>query len=164
MYFTSAISESPNAVRAINLVCNQVRDQLSTASCHLACLFVSSIYRVQWDSVLKQLHESLGPKALIGCSGSGMIGAGQEVEQAPGVSLLAAHLPDVRLFPFFVSEQELEDSSAGGFWVDKIGAFPDAQPNFVLFADPATSDPMKLIGELNSTYRGRPIIGGLVSG
>lgn len=164
MRFTSSISDAVNAHEAAGTVCRQVREQLGGDSCDLACVFASPIYRTAWPSLLTEIHERLTPGVLIGSSGSGIIGGGQELEWVPAISVVAAHLPSVRLFPFAVTPDELELSSPGGFWVDKIGAAPQAHPVFILIADPYTCDPSKLIAELNATYRTRPIVGGLASG
>ena len=164
MRFTSGISDAVNARTAAAQACRQAADQLQGAVCDLACVFASTIYRTSWPTLLAHVHEHLAPKVLIGCSGSGIIGGEQELEWVPAISIVAAHLPGVRLFPFVVAPDELEFSSPGGFWVDKIGASPEGQPVFVLFADPYTCDPVKLLTELNDTYRTRPIVGGLVSG
>jgi small ligand-binding sensory domain FIST len=164
MRFASGISDAVNVRQATETACQQVVEALRGAACHVAFLFVSPIYRTSWPALLGYLRDQLRPTVLIGCSGSGLIGGSQELEWVPGVSLVAAHLPDVRFYPFAVAPEELELSSPGGFWVDKIGASPDANPVFVVFADPYTTQPMKLIEELNATYRARPIVGGLVSG
>lgn len=164
MRFTSGISDAVNAQEAAESACSQVLEQLGRASCDLVCLFASTIYRAPWPELLARIHERLRPTVLIGCSGSGIIGGGQELEWVPAISIVAAQLPDVRLYPFVVAPDELELSVPGGFWVDKIGASPDARPVFVVCADPYTSNPGKLITELNATYRARPIVGGLVSG
>jgi len=164
MRFTSGISDAVNAREAVEVACQQVLEQLGGAPCHLAHVFASTIYRAAWPSLLDYLSAQLKPHVLIGCSGSGIIGGGKELEWVPAISVVAAHLPDVRLFPFVVTPDELELSSPGGFWVDKIGASPDAHPVFVVFVDPQTSNPMKLLEGLNATYRTRPMIGGLVSG
>ena len=164
MRFTSAISDAASAHEAADAVCGQVREQLSEGSCDLACVFASPIYRTAWPSLLARIRERLTPGVLIGSSGAGIIGGGQELEWVPAISVVAAHLPGVRLFPFAVTPDEIELSSPGGFWVDKIGAAPQARPVFILIADPYTCDPSKLIAGLNATYRTRPIVGGLVSG
>ena len=164
MRFTSGISDAVTAREAAELATQQVLDQLDGTSCELACLFASPIYRTSWHDLLDFVNQRLKSRVLIGCSGSGIIGGGQELEWVPAISLVAAHLPDVHLYPFIVTPEELELSGAGGFWVDKIGASPEAHPSFVLVADPYTCQPTKLIEELNATYRTRPIIGGLVSG
>lgn len=164
MRFTSGISDAISARGAAEAACRQVADQLSGASCDLACIFVSPTYRTAWPDLIALIHERLRPRALIGCGGSGIIGGVQELEWVPAVSILAAHLPDVRLFPFVVTPEELTDSSPGGFWVDKVGAGPDTHAVFVVLADPYTCETPKLIDELNATYRARPVVGGLVSG
>ncbi|MBI4342694.1 MAG: FIST C-terminal domain-containing protein [Candidatus Omnitrophica bacterium] len=164
MRFTSGISDAINAPEAADAACQQVLKQLAGAPCDLALLFTSTIYRTTWPDLLTQIDRELKPKVLIGCSGSGIIGGGQELEWVPAISLVAAQLPDVRLHPFAVTPAELDHSSSGGFWIDKIGASPESRPVFVLVADPFTAHPMKLISELNATYRTRPIIGGLASG
>lgn len=164
MRFTSGISNAVNADAAAMAACQQVSEQLAGASCDFACLFASTIYRAEWPALLERIHTQLTPRVLIGCSGSGVIGGEQELEWVPAVSIVAAHLPDVRLFPFVVQPEELDTASPGGFWIDKIGVSPEAQPIFILLADPYTCNPPQLIAQLNDTYRGRPIVGGLISG
>jgi small ligand-binding sensory domain FIST len=164
MQFTSGISDAVNAQAAAEAACRQVLEQLAGAPCHLACVFASPIYRTAWPPLLAYLHDRLNPQGLIGCSGSGVIGGGRELEWVPAISIVGATLPGVKLFPFAVTPEELALSEPGGFWVDKIGASPEAHPVFVLCADPYTCDTMKLLTELNTTYRSRPMIGGLVSG
>ena len=164
MRFASGISDAVNASEAADAVCGQVLVQLGGEPCDLACVFASTLYQTSWPSLLARLHDRLRPRALIGASGAGVIGGGQELEWVPAISLVAASLPGVKLFPFAVAPEELECSSPGGFWIDKIGASPAAQPVFLLAADPYTCDPVKLLDDLNATYRARPIVGGLASG
>ena len=164
MRFVSGISDAPTAEQAAAAACAQIREQLAAEPCDLACVFASTIYRAPWAAVLEQIHAALRPRVLIGCSGSGIIGGGQELEWVPALSITAAALPGVRLHPFTATPDELDASASGGFWIDKIGASPEAHPVFVLMMDPYTVDPPKVITELNATYRTRPIIGGLVSG
>jgi small ligand-binding sensory domain FIST len=141
-----------------------VLERLEGRPCHLACVFTSSIYRAEWPEWLGRVHEQLRPRVLIGCSGSGIIGAEQELEWVPALSIVAADLPTVQLYPFTVTPEEAERERGAEFWIEKIGVSPEAHPVFVLCADPYTCDPTRLLAELNDTYPGRPIIGGLVSG
>jgi small ligand-binding sensory domain FIST len=164
MRFASGISDAMTAREAADAACAQAREQLGGRACDLAFLFVSPAYRTAWPNLLAAVHERLRPRALIGCSGSGVIGGTQELEWVPAVSVLAASLPGVRLFPFAVSPEELAEALPGGYWVDKIGASPDAGAVFVLLADPLTCQLPALLGALNATYRGRPMTGGLLSG
>ena len=164
MRFASGVSGTVSAREAAEEACRQAAAQLGDASCDLVCLFASAVYRTSWPELLADVATQLKPSTLIGCHGSGIIGGGRELEWVPALSLVAARLPGVRLFPFTVNQEEIEHSEAGGFWVDKVGVAPDAKPIFILLADPYTSQPVKLLEELNATYRGCPIIGGLASG
>ena len=164
MRFAAGLSDAVNVRTAAERACREVLDRLEGAPCHAAFVFASTAYRTAWPAVAADICDRLRPRVLIGCSGSGIIGGDQELEWVPALSIVGAHLPDVRLFPFSVSPEELEQSSAGGFWIDKIGVAPDAKPVFVTCVDPFTCDPNKLLQELNATYRSRPIVGGLVSG
>jgi small ligand-binding sensory domain FIST len=164
MRFTSGMSDALDAREAAEAACQQAAAQLADGRCDLACVFVSPIYRTDWQELLTLVRQRLSPRVLIGCSGSGTVGAGQELEWVPAVSILTARLPEVRLYPFLVAPEELNDVSPGGFWIDKIGASPDKHPSFILLADPYSCPTPKLLEQLNATYRNRPIIGGLVSG
>jgi len=164
MQFAAGISDAVNANAAADEACQQVEAQLEDRPCDLACVFTSATYRATWSEWLGRIHERLRPRVLIGCSGSGIIGAEREFEWVPAMSIVTADLPTVQLYPFVVTPDELERAQAGAFWMEKIGVSPEAHPVFVICADPYTCDPTKLVAELNATYPGRPIIGGLVSG
>ena len=164
MRFASGLSDATSSRQAIDDVCDQILAALGEGPCQFACVFASASYRAAWPPLLSRLHDRLHPQVLLGCNGSGIIGGERELEWVPAVSVVAARLPEVKLFPFAVTPAELSASEPGGFWVDKIGVSPEAQPIFLLVADPYTTDPAKLVDELNRTYRTRPILGGLVSG
>lgn len=164
MQFACAISDAVQLLEAAREACQSALKQLAGASADLVCVFASPIYRTQWPEALALLHEQLTPSVLIGCSGGGIIGGTRECEAIPALSVVAAHLPDVKLHPFAVAPEELEHSEAGGFWVDKVGAMPAQQPIFILCVDPYTCEPTKLLAELNATYPKCPVIGGMASG
>ncbi|HAM40151.1 MAG TPA: hypothetical protein DDX89_08540 [Candidatus Omnitrophica bacterium] len=164
MRFASAVSESPHLRSAVDQACRHILEQLAGSPCHWVCLFVSPAYHADWDAALRAVHEHLRPAVLIGCSGQSVIGGGREVESVPAVSVFAAHLPEARLYPFVISPDELAISSAGGFWVDKVGIPAQARPSFVLLVDPATCETSKIVQEFNATFPGCPVIGGLASG
>ena len=80
MRFTSGISDAINPQEAVEAACQQALKSLAGASCDLACVFVSTIYRAEWSALLAQVRERLHPGVLIGCSGSGIIGGDRELE------------------------------------------------------------------------------------
>src|SRR5204862_7731791 len=81
------------------------RSALHEAGGHLSCAFVfcSADYRAQLGEFLEVLQVHGHIPLIVGCSGAGLVGTGQEAEAASGFSLLALHLPDTQLVPFSFS-------------------------------------------------------------
>ena len=164
MQFASAMSREVQTAAAVAEVLDNVTNQLSEQSAHLSLVFASPHHLKDFPQQLQVLQERLSSQTLIGCTGGGVIGDRQEVEQRPALSVMAAHLPDVTITPFHVEQPELERETSEGYWHDRLGLSPDDQPTFVLFPDPYVIDPRKLLDALNSAYPQRPILGGLASG
>ena len=103
--------------------------------------------------------------SIVGCSGAGVIGGGHEVEDAPGLSLTVGSLPDVTLRGFHLRGEDLPSADAPPeAWAERIGVPLDADPAFVLLADPFTFDTDALLAGLDYAFPGAVKIGGLASG
>ncbi|MBI2093217.1 MAG: hypothetical protein HYT88_00625 [Candidatus Omnitrophica bacterium] len=81
MKFASGVSDFHDASSALENACRQVREQLGELSCDAAFVFTSAAYEAAWEDLLDAVHRRLSPRVLIGCSGSGIIGAGRELER-----------------------------------------------------------------------------------
>ena len=163
MRWTSSISDSVPLLDAAHQVTDQALRQLDGAPCHLAIVFISPSYRTRWSDALTLIHARLRPGVLIGCSGSGIMAGDREVDSVPAMALVAASMPEVRLYPFAVSPEELDRMTCAE-WLQKLGIGPEAKPQFIALADPYTCDPAKLVADANVAFPGAPMIGGLVSG
>ena len=103
--------------------------------------------------------------SIVGCSGAGVIGGGHEVEDAPGLSLTVGSLPDVTLRGFHLRGEDLPSADAPPeAWAERIGVPLDADPAFVLLADPFTFDTDALLAGLDYAFPGAVKSGGLASG
>ena len=103
--------------------------------------------------------------SIVGCSGAGVIGGGHEVEDAPGLSLTVGSLPDVTLRGFHLRGEDLPSADAPPeAWAERTGVPLDADPAFVLLADPFTFDTDALLAGLDYAFPGAVKIGGLASG
>jgi small ligand-binding sensory domain FIST len=87
-----------------------------------------------------------------------------EVEMEPAVSMLAMHLPGVRLFPFYVSGDDTASLKKGQDLLKTLDIYPNDRPKFLCLADPMTADVTRLLDAFNDGYRGLPVVGGLASG
>jgi small ligand-binding sensory domain FIST len=131
----------------------------------LAFLFVSTHFSSRFEQVGDLIRNAVAPKALIGCSGGGVIGAGLEIEQQPALSLTCAWLPDVQIQPFYVSNTSLPDLEAPPkIWHNLIGVSPEKRPQFVVLADPFSIRVDHFISALDYAFPYSVKVGGLASG
>jgi small ligand-binding sensory domain FIST len=126
---------------------------------------VSAAFASEYLRVLPLLSDLLEVDVLVGCSGSGIVGGGQEIEEGPVVSLSLAVLPDVALHPFHLRGDQLPDLDAPpSAWIEQVGVAPQAQPHFLLLADGFSSRISELVQGLDFAYPGAVKVGGLASG
>lgn len=130
----------------------------------LLIVFFSGHFRERAIELSGLLRKHFSPKTLFGCSSAGVIATEQELESEPGITLLAAHLPDVTLTPIAITRDDLPSPDAGPVaWVERLGVPSDPTPHFLILCDPASSDPSALLEGLDFAYPASTKIGGLAS-
>lgn len=166
MRWASALSTRPFLEAAVEEVVVQAQTALQ-ASADLGFVFISSAFASEYSRLLPLLRDKLPGVTIVGCSGGGIVGMSQrgkarEVEEEPALSLTLAHLPEVKVTPFYVSASDLPDlDSPPDTWTALIKVPPSELPNFVLLADlPRVND---LLQGLDFAYPGAPKVGGLAS-
>lgn len=126
----------------------------TTTAPDLVVLFASSHFADQFPDLLRATRRRTGARLLVGCSVSGYLANGIEVEQGAGLSLLAVWLPGADL---------------RGLRLDADTPLPDAADlaginGWLMFADPVRIDTLGLIQRLKGVSPGRPISGGMAAG
>ncbi|MYC29310.1 MAG: hypothetical protein F4X65_04365 [Chloroflexi bacterium] len=169
MKWASAISEQPELESAIDECAASLRNQLDGSPANLAVVFASSHYSHNYEAIPDLIRQALrgedDPPMVLGCSGGGIIGNGQEVEQRPALSITAASLPDVTLTPFHLAGDSLPDLDAGpSSWEELLKVSPTDAPQFVILADPFSFPVQNLLMGLDFAFSGAAKIGGLASG
>ncbi len=169
MKWASALSEQTTLEPAIAECAVAIRQQLDDAAPDLAVVFASFHYREAYDAipelVRNQLGSPTGAPLVLGCSGGGIIGGGQEVEQRPALSITAASLPDVTLVDFHLESAQLPDLDAGPHtWEELLGVNATDAPQFIILADPHSFPVQNLLLGLDFAYAAAAKIGGLASG
>ena len=165
MKWTSALSENSSLEDAIAECGVAIKTFIGEEPLDLAVAFVSPHYEESYDQVADLLAKELGAKHVLGCSGGGVIGNGQEVEQRAGLSITAAVLPNVDIKPFHLQVDRLPDMDAGpDNWEDLIGVTQDKDPHFVMLADPYSFPVNDLLVGLDYAFPRATKIGGLASG
>ncbi len=165
MKWASSISEKTSLEDAVKECISNVQTQMSDEAIHLAVIFVSPHYQADYDSVPDLVRQGLGPVVVLGCSGGGIIGDGQEVEQRPAVSITVASLPGVEIVPFHLDGDNLPDLDAPPqAWEEAVNVSPSLSPQFVMLADAFSFPVQNLLMGLDYAYSESAKIGGLASG
>lgn len=164
MQFASALSRDVQTENAVQEVLQAVTQQLPEQHAHLTLVFASQHHLKALPNVLHRIQEHLSSHVLLGCTGGGVIGERQEVENRPGLALMAAHLPGVTITPFHIEQSDLEEAWSASYWQQRLAVTPDAEPTFLLLPDPFSIDAQKLLDVFNTIFPQRPVLGGLASG
>jgi small ligand-binding sensory domain FIST len=162
--WATAISRKTVFEDAIRECVGGVRDRLGPGPVTLALAFVTPHFAAFYGGLYETLMRTLGPGTLLGCSAGGVIGGGEEVEQVPAVTLVAARLPDIEVHPFHVDEALPDLDGPPDSWERLVGVERIEEPQFVLLADPFNASPEVLLAGLDYAFPGSAKIGGLASG
>ncbi len=165
MKWASAISTQENIAGCIEETTQAVKSQLKGQPADLTLIFVSPHFQNNYSDIPNMIRKHFDPGMLIGCSGGGIIGAGNEVEQNPAFSMTSAHLPGVKIQPIYSDTADLPDQDTGpGVWRDWLGVQAEDQPHFIFLADPFSFRGEEFLSGVDFAYANSKKIGGLASG
>lgn len=161
--FAAAVARDSDSRAAGTAVARAVRRELDGRPADLACLFFSSRHIECAEDVVEAIQRELAPRRLIGCSGEGVIGGGEEIESAAAVALWAASLPGVTLTPLRLSADRDEYGISMTGWPPDLETPPE-HPVFLLLADPFSTPMDQVLALIEDQCPGAPAIGGLAGG
>src|SRR6476620_11432454 len=106
MLFHSSISDVEVSEDAAAAIIDETLDATGGVV-DVAFLFFTPHHHENIERIVEKVWLELDPKAVIGCSGEGVIGGEREIEPEPGISLLAGSIgPDVRVHPFHIAADD----------------------------------------------------------
>jgi small ligand-binding sensory domain FIST len=160
----SAASRLVLSAYSESVVAEAARSALHEAGGRVSCAFVfcSSDYRAQLGDFLEVLQVHGHIPLIVGCSGAGLVGTGQEAEAASGFSLLVLNLPDTQLTPVSFSGPNAPDWDDADAWRKAAGG-EDADA-WLLLADPTAVPSEQWLATWERAFPGAPCFGGLASG
>lgn len=163
--FSSAASFKKEWRAAVREIATKAKKDLAGKTCDLLLVFVSEMYDdFNPQAFAKLLSELLPCRTLIGCNSNGVISDAEEVEMQPAISILAMHLPHVRLYPFYLSGDDVDRLETGADLLAKFDLYPPDQPHFLCVGEPGSTDISKFLKIFNEAYKGLPVIGGMAAG
>ena len=165
MKWASALSAENRLESAIKEVALSIKQTLDGASPDFLTLFVSRSFADRYEEAGALLADRLPARVVLGSSAAGVIGNGQELESKPGVSVTAAILPDVKIRPFSIQDEDLPDlDESPRAWEKLVGVLPAENPQFILVADPFSFRLENFLMGLDFAFPKSSKVGGLASG
>jgi small ligand-binding sensory domain FIST len=156
--WVSALANSARLEDAVEEATESLQaDMGRDASIDLVFAFVTQHHADHFEKLPDAILTRLGGASeLVGCSAQGVLAGGVEVEQEPGLVLVGAHLPEVKVTPFYLPPDPRE-------WSEAL-LVREAEPDFVVLSDPHSSSAEDLVRWFDEAYPESTKIGGLVSG
>jgi small ligand-binding sensory domain FIST len=127
-------------------------------------LFLSPSWMPQVTEVLDLVRLHGRVPLLVGSVGAGLIGRRQEVEGSAGMSLLLVSIPETKLTPVLISNEQIEESTGPAYWQMETGLGPDEVDSWIILANPFSPNLEGWLAQWNVAFPDAPSIGGLSSG
>ncbi len=163
MKFASATSIGRDLDKLTAELAAALRASLDGAAVDLMILFLSASFTRVAHVVANQLSQEFAPRVLLACTTEGVIGSTEEIENENGVSVIAAHLPNVTLAPFVLPpeawEETAENETAFRMTVDP----PPDTKLILMLADPYSMPMDQVLHAFNHYFPNLPLIGGMAS-
>jgi small ligand-binding sensory domain FIST len=164
MHFASALTIEDDPEAATRSLLIELREQMNDLTPDLALTFVSGFEPDACRRVVEGLRRSLQARVFLSCTAEGVIGAAQEIERRPAVSVIAAHLPGVALAPFEVRPTQWQAVLTDRAAFEHAFSLPLAAKAVLMLADPFSTPMEEVLAAFNALHPGLPIIGGMASG
>ncbi len=165
MKWASAISTQTRLRAALDEVVEAVTRQLDGRAPDLVVAFFTREFGAGHERLAAILKSAWPDTVLFGCSASGVIGAGHEIEEQPAISLTAAVLPGVALRTVHLESTELPPVYAERFaWEAALGVKAVTDPQFIVIGDPFSFDAEAFLRGLDRAFPDAAKVGGLASG
>jgi len=162
--FASALSTAADTTVAVDDVLEQLTAALPLPV-DLLIAFYTPHHNDKLGTLRHALHDELEPGVQLGTTAEGVIGTGREVQDGPGLSVIAASLPGAQLHPFRYDDIDwaLLIKSPDALRASIAGPLTDVNA-IILLADPFSTPIMSLLPAIGEAMPGVPVIGGMSSG
>ncbi len=162
--FASALSDAPQTTAALSSIVQDLGQRLAGPA-DLVVFFASPHHADAFNVIHDTLTATLEARVVLGATAVGVIGVGHEIEQGPGLSVLAATLPGVRLRPFSYDQLDWPAVAASPAALRSALELEDTSVEAILLiADHASTPMVKLLPLMDLAFPGVPVIGGMASG
>lgn len=169
--FASAVSDAASTTAAQREVLDALLEQLDGSGADLVVVFATMHHVAGFRQLCADIEGALGPRVILGCTCGGVIGVRRELQDGPGLSVLAGVMPGAALQGFSYEQFDwpavLEAPSALRDTIDLSGDENDQGAGpcaILLLADPFSAPMVKLLPAFASAFGPVPVFGGMASG
>lgn len=165
MRFHCAIAGGADPEAACRSVAADVQQALGPGPIDLAVLFASPRYGASLDRLPVLMHELLGARTSIGCTGAALVGAGRLLANQPGIGVLAGRLPGVDLQAVAIGNGDLPSADAPpSAWHRLLAGTNGPLRGMLMLTEPFHCDARALLAGLDYGWPGVCKVGGIASG
>ena len=157
--YASALSLHPTPVEAVGEVAGEILERFDGTRPDLLVYFASPHHAGAFEDVASGLTKLLEPETAIGCTMVGVAGGGVEVENAPGLSVLAASFGAGRIDAIALDTQQTADGYEILGWPDWV----PARGTMLMLADPYSFPIGDFLAMCNVRLPGVTVLGGMAS-
>ena len=165
MLFHRASATGADLEAACRAAAGDVRERLGPGPIDLACVFASPRYGASIDRLPVMLHDMLGARTLVGCSGAAVLDDSRLLAGRHGLAVLAGRLPGTQVDAVALAPADLPSPDAGpAAWRDLLPACDQPRTGMIVLGEPFHGDPRSLLAGLDFGFPGVTKVGGIASG
>ena len=154
------ISSSTDSAEAAREAAVQAAARLGGEPADWCVAFVTGHHSAAISSVLETLAEVSGTPYVVGCSGAGVLADGIEIEEGPGVGVLAVASKQMRATPFLFPDEGDLGLTAGRRLGERLVASRGTGDLVLAWPDPLHVRPDRLLQGFDAALQGVPVVGG----
>ena len=149
---------------ALQAWAEELRAQLAAPQVSLGLVFMSPSFFPDAPKILEVLRVHARIPLLTGCSSTGLIANGTELENAGGLVLGLYSFGDCKLATHRFTQEKVDQATGPDFWHAETGVSRDTTNGWLVFCYPFGMNCDAWLRQWNEVYAPAPILGGLASG
>jgi small ligand-binding sensory domain FIST len=156
----AGLSQQADAARAAAEAASMALEGVGSERADWGLVFATPAHRPHYAALLAAVQKTLGTASLAGCSGAGVMAAGEEIEDGPGIAVLAVRSDRLR------AEAHLSPAGDdfGRSAAQDLGSRLPRQGLLVAFPDPFAIRPDLLLREMHAAGVVIPAVGTAAGG
>jgi small ligand-binding sensory domain FIST len=157
------LSTETNSARAALEAARQASQELGGQSADWGVVFATSEHAEHLETMLGTLSEALGTPYIAGCSASGVLTPGAEIEDGAALGVLAVASDQIRATPFLFHDTGDHGLTAGVRLGQRLVNSHGSDDLLLVWPDPMHVRPDRLLQSIDAVLGGIPVVGGAAS-